>query len=252
MQWDDARNLLAVEVRNAERHEAAFWNVDLQKGKPLTQNVLWKETWWVGLEACAHGWMVVHGYADPGLPTHRGVACWDVQQARWVFEREELAYEHTAEAGIVLSEVRSGEKQFAILMPGRQPHVVTLPGNGSPLPSPRLGRHQAQTPTILPDASPAFAQITAQLKTITGDTAMQQIELLQPPHGSVVAYYTAAADGQWEHRLGIFSQGRLLYSDVLQSATLLLNPEPFVLLGNQLVYVKEKTQLVIVNFLQHH
>jgi hypothetical protein len=249
IRWDAAGQLLGLEVRDAARHETTFAAVDLNTGTLAWQGLQGHDPWWVGLEDCLHGWLVLHGYTDPGMPTHKGIACYDAAARSWAFKHPALNFEWGTANGLLVSEDKDGAKQYYELTAGPSPQLAAL-ATGQALELlevPDARRYHTQTPVAIEASQEPFKNMAQQLQRITGHEAVMQLELLQMAGTSILAYYTALPQGQWVHHLGIFKQGAMLYSDVLEAQTALLNAQPFVVLQNQLVYVQEKTQLVIVN-----
>jgi hypothetical protein len=76
---------LIGECRDQERKTATFFCLDERTGVPLWKNLRLEESWWVGIEAVIGDVLILHTYAKPDMPQHRGIHAFDVATGspRW-------------------------------------------------------------------------------------------------------------------------------------------------------------------------
>jgi hypothetical protein len=73
------------ECRDQEKKTVSFFCLDEESGKPVWQDLRLDEEWWVGIEAVLGDTLVLHGFASPDMPEHRGIRAYDVESGtlRW-------------------------------------------------------------------------------------------------------------------------------------------------------------------------
>jgi len=73
------------ECRDQGRKTASFFCLDENTGLPLWKDLRLEEAWWVGIEAVLGDTLVLHSYAKPDMPQHRGIRAFDVASGtpRW-------------------------------------------------------------------------------------------------------------------------------------------------------------------------
>lgn len=73
------------ESRDQERKTASFFCLEEISGLPLWRNLQLEEAWWVGIEAVMGDMLILHTYAKPDMPQHRGIRAFDVASGtpRW-------------------------------------------------------------------------------------------------------------------------------------------------------------------------
>ncbi len=249
---DTTENLIAVELRDSETHSVSFAAIDVTQNKLASGWLVLPESWWVGLAGCAHGWVLAHGYLDPGLPTHRGIYGWDARSGKLRFELPTLAFVSQLPNGLLLKDPTAAEPTYFILENNETlvPQVIDA-AKANNLLSASLVPNSLHLPHILVADTDAFIQTSAQLLRIMGHTPVQQVELYQNTHYSYVAYYTETAKASFTHRFAIFAQGQCAYQDTLVKVTPTLHPEPFIVIGTDvtqahLVYIREQNELVLL------
>ena len=68
---------LAGEVRDPERKEVRFFCLDRLTGRVRWEGKQFGDPWWVGIECGIENVLLLHGYAHPDMPGHRGLIAVD-------------------------------------------------------------------------------------------------------------------------------------------------------------------------------
>ena len=97
---DDDTGILAVELRNRKLKQVHFLTCSLLDDDPTCLPIDHPQTWWAGLEACAHGIVIIHGYADQELPIHQGLHAYEMKTGRYLWSNSEWVFSHFTEKGI--------------------------------------------------------------------------------------------------------------------------------------------------------
>jgi hypothetical protein len=80
------------ETRNQSTKSASFFCVDAQSGKPLWKEVEYDEPWWIGIETVVEAGLILHGFARPDMPEHRGIRLVDLSNGGIVWKNDELSF----------------------------------------------------------------------------------------------------------------------------------------------------------------
>ena len=83
---------LVGEERDAVRKAVSFFCLDLTAGKPMWAGRNFGEPWWTGIEAVHEETVIIHGFATPDLPEHRGVAAVDLVTGDLLWQDAAIAY----------------------------------------------------------------------------------------------------------------------------------------------------------------
>ncbi|NJO02063.1 MAG: DUF4905 domain-containing protein [Bacteroidia bacterium] len=82
---DDKNDLIALEIRDGERHQTTFALLALHEPQPRWQGFRLDEPWWVGLADFWEGILFFYQYTDIQKPEPLGIYAWDVQGPhRWL------------------------------------------------------------------------------------------------------------------------------------------------------------------------
>jgi hypothetical protein len=80
-----SRGRIVGESRDRDRKVASFFCLDEQSGKPLWRDLRLEEPWWVGVEGVVRDVVLLHTYAKPDMPEHKGILAFDAESGtlRW-------------------------------------------------------------------------------------------------------------------------------------------------------------------------
>lgn len=100
------------ENRNEHTKEASFFCLEERTGKLLWDGLTLEEPWWVGMEAVQKNVLLLHTFAKPDLPEHRGILAYDLTSAQPIWHNKELTfwfgYENSVYAYKTMFERRRG------------------------------------------------------------------------------------------------------------------------------------------------
>ena len=81
-------DILIIETRNDQKFQAQFSALDLKCGKFIWENLMLKETWWIGMTAASERTLLFHTYVNKGNPDHKNLIAFNIfdQKIRWEIE----------------------------------------------------------------------------------------------------------------------------------------------------------------------
>jgi len=86
------QNLIIGETRNQETKSARFFCVDAGTGKSLWDEIEFDEPWWIGIETVYDKWIILHRFARPDMPEHRGIQVIELMTGKSIWKNVELTY----------------------------------------------------------------------------------------------------------------------------------------------------------------
>lgn len=234
MEIDDISATLFVELRNSEDKKVAFGAVNLLNGDVYFKDVTTPERWLTGIEAAYDGTLLVHNYQSEKGPVHKGLIAIDISgQTLW--SNYTLAFDHLSVNGplvyntqvqppkLFLVDIKTGE-----LVRPYQP-VIDTP----------LYNHIV-TPRLLP--AEALKEFTLPAKPY-----LNTLHYLKHNSYRIVSLHTFFQEKIEQHLYVIDSEGVIVYRDLLNSNIQKLQPEAFVVHKNSLIYLKERSALIVLN-----
>ena len=99
------------EERDIGKKKVKFSCLDRLTGKVSWSKPLLDE-WWVGVEAVTEGSIVIHGFATPDMPIHKGIALVNLPTGTVRWDRSDLSFETLGENSIVGSLGSYGKKRY--------------------------------------------------------------------------------------------------------------------------------------------
>jgi len=247
------------EDRNVEQKHASFFCVSQSSGEVLWDSVEFAERWWISIEAVHRDVVLLHSFAKPDLPEHKGVfgvdlltgtKLWTNDDCKFLVAVDDLVFvsKETLEGCTILElDYRTG----AILRSwGNNAQVVKDAKNRAasgvsanlefPVSLERLHNGETEGATIV--------RRHCANKVIVGD-----IEVLSHDSAIVVNYHERAGSQKdpgvsLKNVLTILEResGNVLFHDTLNENVQAFVPESFFVRDNTLYYIKNHNTLTAV------
>ena len=83
---------LVGECRDPDQKVASFFCLDLSTGKVLWKDLRLDEQWWAGIEAVQKNVILLHAFAKPDMPEHKGIRAFDVTSGVQLWRNDDAAY----------------------------------------------------------------------------------------------------------------------------------------------------------------
>ncbi len=247
---------LIGECRDQEQKRTSFFCVDELTGKPLWEKLMLDEPWWVGVESIHKSLLLLHKFASPDLPEHKGIFSIDVETGKELWRNEELtfwfvyrdniyAYKDkfdkrvghrlSLETGEVLEE---HEDNFEDLLALRR------------ITSDETTAEEFQFPEIFDfqSADPPIAAIIR--KETKGEQVTGEIEYIQDREYLLLNYHRPTRNSMpeallLENRFAVIdiNRGSEIYADVLATDAKAPAPDSFFIKGSFVYFIKNQNTL---------
>ncbi len=91
------------EARNQEAKKTSFFALNAITGDVLWQDLKLSEDWWVGIEGVSDGVLLLHRFASPDMPQHKGIVAVGLKSGDVLWENADLAFWQIYEGSILAS-----------------------------------------------------------------------------------------------------------------------------------------------------
>ncbi len=241
------------EERNLERKSVAFFYIDLASGKPLWRNASFGQQWWSGIEAIGNGVMLLHGFATPELPEHRGITAVNLVRGEVAWSRPDLQFNGLRDTAVLAT--MNGAVESKVVVLDLQSGQVIDEG----LPAERAIGHQkadisVRVPLPVIQGTPS-ARIVESSRLFR--PAVAPVEVLETGSFLVAVWYESAGSGAISGKaitslLGVIDlrTGRKAFGDTLHRGAASIVPEVVFVQDHNLYYIKNRRTLAAVHLPQ--
>lgn len=235
LEIDDLSSTLFVELRSSEEKKVSFGAVNLINGQVNFKDITTPERWLTGIETAYNGVLLVHNYQSESGPVHKGLTGIDSTTGQTLWSNYTLAFDHLSVNGpivynaqiqprkLFLADIKTGEtlRSYELV-------IDIAPDNG--ITSPQL-----LAADVLKDL-----QLPAECHANT-------IHYMEHNSYRIVSLHTFFQEKLKQHLYIINNEGAVVYHDLLNSDIQKMQPEAFVVHKNNLVYLKQRSGLVVLN-----
>jgi len=235
MEIDELSNMIFLEVRNGGDKSVSFTSIDMDNSMVNFEGFTTPERWLTGIEAAYNGVLLVHNYQSEKGPAHKGLTAIDGLTGKTLWSNYTLAFDHLSVNGPVVynTQIQPRKLTLADIKTGATVRSY------QPVIDIGLDNH-ILSPQTLP--AETFKNLLPGVNAY-GNTA----HYLEHNTFRIVSLHTFL-DGQLKQRLYIIDdKAAIVYHDLLQSDIQKLQPEAFVVHNNELIYLKNRSELIVLN-----
>lgn len=244
------------EERRIEEKKTLFFCLDRKNGQELWQHPSPGDDWWIGIETVYRDTVLLHGFANPNLPLHRGIIAVDILTGRKLWEDRELEFIGIVEDSLVGSKEtatgeslveldrRSGVKRRNLSSPDL--HVLNLERAGQ--------EAEIRLPVPLEQLAADAPQVEAAVgKHYDAGALAGAVEAIE--HEGYVIFDYHEASGHGADQAPLFSStvkivelatGTVVYNDTVSTGGHAVIPELFFVQHDMLYYIKERRTLMAI------
>ncbi len=234
MEIDSLSQLIFLEVREPGDKKVYFSAVSLDDGLVYFDGLQTEERWMTGIEAAYDGVLLLHQYQSEAGPAHKGLMAIEGCSGRTIWSNYNLGFDHLSAGGPIVYDTRI------------QPHHLSLIDIRTGVMQ-RAYDPSADTEMnhglILPHSAPPELLKSLPLNVAPFGGASQYLQ-----HNSFrIVSLHAKRGGELEQHLYILRGEDIVYEDFLNTNIQKLQPEAFLMQKDHLIYLKNKSKLVVLN-----
>jgi hypothetical protein len=236
---------LVGEDRVLETKDVSYFCLDRQTGTPRWERFVPPGGWWSGIETVVGEIVVLHGFASPDMPFHRGLTAVHLASGSVVWSQPSHRLLRV-ESGVLVV-VKDGPE--GAIVERLAVDTETVPGGAGPASEP-----SAILPRIFVETEIEEAGLLAAIRAaIPESVSPSSVFIARSGEHCVLAYGEQLARDREDKpavRLSVVVLGgprrSRLFSDVMSETAGAMTPEPFFLQQQILYFVKERSTLVAV------
>jgi hypothetical protein len=248
--------IIVGEKRNEKKKEAGFFAIDARTGKVLWDISVAEAPWWIGIEAVERETLLLHQFAQPDRPEHKGIFAYDVPTGMKRWQQQDLTYWfHRAdsvmairqyyerrvcvELNMLTGDVTEEFEDFNSLSELRRDSSTVQQGFQFPIPF---------------DVEHSDQDVVAAVReNVSLQRIPDSLEYAQQDGIVILDYYVRKGSfddkmPRLENHLDVvhLRSGDRIYSDIINRESKVPVPDSFFVKDQFLFYVKDNTELIAV------
>jgi hypothetical protein len=234
LQIDSETDIMAIELRNEQDKQTSFASLNLSNGEAYITGLTLPERWLTGIENISSGVMLLHYYKHESGPEHKGIIAINAVTSAELWSNYSVAFDHMSINGPVLfnTSIQPKKLMVADLQSGQTLRAYNA-ATDKPLPNRIVIPETVAADVISPGTLPEEAY-------------GNMIHYLNHNNYRIISLH-AFTKGVLQQHLYILLGDDIVYQDLLNTDIQKLQPEAFVLHKNALVYIKNKTEIKVLN-----
>jgi hypothetical protein len=230
---DAVTETMGIEIRDETEKQVSFSTLGLKKGQIQFNGFTTDERWFTGIEAIYNGVLLLHNYQSANGPAHKGIIAVDAMSTEILWSNYNYSFERLTANGPVFYDSRfQPKKLFVADIKTGAPIRPFGPSVDAEL------ENHIEMPQII---SPEFLPADLLPPAFYGNS----IHYLQYNNFRIVSLHALQA-GQLQQYLYVFDGVDKVYEDLLNTAIQKLQPEAFIIYKNHLIYIKNKSALIVL------
>jgi hypothetical protein len=230
---------LIIEVRDTEKKQVTFSALDLSSGEFRWRDRTLEENWWISLTLVHHGILIFTAYLDTNNPDKKGILAYsasDLSQLWWVND--------FSVSSVTASTLRGFSQKF-----GLKEHAVDMKTGREVLTPPDdaiVEPHELLKPAQYLEGTEYFATVKTFLLKQLNLNVVSALEYLEFEKSMIISCYVAGNDSpDMANFLIVFSRtGECLLKEEISSRAKGIGLDTFFVLRNNLIFVKNKNELL--------
>jgi Domain of unknown function (DUF4905) len=255
-------NFILGEDRDTEKKEVSFFCLNASNGDVLWKNNSYGEPWWVGIEGVVHDKVFLHGFKKPDLPEHGKIIAVDLGTGKELWRNNNYAFLYATRDRVLGFRDLFERRLYYVLDAATGEFLEELkeaPEDTYEKKELSQGRNDFLFPESLQpgDAENPFLGRTVS-RYCGSETLRGSVEYVRVKGKTVFNYHALQSRHEennvedLQNKLCIVeeSNGKLLFSDVINSSTPSPVPDSFFVDDATVFYVKEKHMLIALPLLR--
>ena len=230
METDALTDTVFIESRNAGNRLVSFSALGLKSGTVFFKNLTVYEKWLTGIESAFDGVLLLHGYQNENSPVHRGLTAID-SAGHTLWSNYNYAFDHLTDKGPVVYNVQIQPKKLFVIDVRSGGYLETVTGF----------EPEPEKAVSYPEVAPGTFRFDLPVVPV-----LNSIYYLKHNNFIIVSLHAVSNPG-YNQYLYVLQNGGPVFEDILNHDIQKLQPEAFILFKNYLIYIKNKSELKVLN-----
>ncbi len=234
LEIDALTRIIFIEIRNQSDKKVSFAAINLDTGKVFFDELQTEERWLTGIEAAYDGILLLHNYQSEATPVHKGLTAIEGITGKILWSNYTHAFDHMTINGPAIYDTRLQPRK--LLLADIKTGTIIRPYE------PSIDTELINDIVLPGMASPEILRSIPLELSPFGNAA----HYLDYNNFRIVSLHTFA-EGALQQHLYILDNSRMVYQDLLNTDIQKLQPESFLMHQEHLIYLKNKSQLKVLN-----
>ena len=233
MEVDHTTHTLFAEIRHKDDRRVSFAAISLVSGKTYFKNHTIDETWLTGIETAYNGVLLLHYYQTASGPTHKGLAAIEAETGNLLWHNFNYTFDQLTVNGPVVYDSRLQPPSYQLI----------------DIKTGAIQRKYDAAIDVLDDNHikvPEATPMPLTMPKLPVEPYRNNVHYLEYNSWIIVSLHSLWAD-QLKQGLYVVKDGSMVFEDILNTNIQKLQPEAFVLYHNQLIYLKDKVEIKVLN-----
>jgi hypothetical protein len=234
LEIDPVSEIIFAEIREPSDKKVYFAALSLKSGNAYFDGLQTEERWLTGIETAFDSVLLLHNYQSESGPAHKGLTAIDGMSGKTLWNNYVSAFDHLSVNGPVIYDTRIQPRKLLLI----DIKTGEIKRPSEPSIDIELTNH-----IVLPDI--VSAEILRAAKAPVepfGNT----VHYLERNKFRIVSLHSLT-EGSLRQHLYVMDDANTVYEDLLNTGIQKLQPESFLLYNDQLIYLKNKSQLKVLN-----
>jgi hypothetical protein len=231
---DSQRDVLLIEIRDPSEKKVHFSSISLESGQVHFDDLETEERWLTGIEAVYDGVLLLHTYQSESGPAHKGLIALDVFTGKTLWSNFNLSFDYLSINGPVVFDIRFQPRKLILA----DIKTGATARNHEPSIDLELSK-ELQLPQEIADE---FA-LSLHLPVKPLENSLHYLE----QYNLRIVSLHAITTGVLQQHLYMMDDTHIVFEDLLNTGIQKLQPESFLIYKNYLIYLKNQSQLKVLN-----
>ncbi len=243
--------ILVGEVRNTTEKSVSFFCIHLKAGIVLWEGLRFEEKWWIGIESVFNNVVIFHEFATPELPEHFKIRAVDCRSGKKLWENDEVQFVSGKGDFVYVAKMGLREKKFyeMELRTGEIRKEISADG------IPSLGSNDLEAVDDIQFPNGVFDEDQRtnllQMIPVNDSKKIGYAEYIKKNNLLLIGYYHHSNNSdpsKFDHSLLVVDENKKpIYNDTIDVGVHYPSADGFLCIGETLVYVKNRNELVTVD-----
>jgi hypothetical protein len=234
LEIDTQKDTILAEIRDQSEKKVCFASISLSNGQVYFEGLETEERWLTGLEAAYDGVILLHNYQSDAGPAHKGLRALDSSSGKRLWHNFNLTFDFLSINGPLVYDSRF------------QPRKLFLADikTGAAVRKHELSIDQALSKGLaFPEERPDEFALSLNLQPRPIENSVHYLE----QYNLRIVSLHAITKGALQQHLYVIDDTGIIFEDLLNTGIQKLQPESFLLYKHKLIYLKNLSQLNVLN-----